>query len=88
MARRGHPKREVELALQHAEARGWRVEVGGSHAWGRLYCPFNDGGCRGRAFCIAGIWSTPRNPGTFARQLRRVVDNCRRVRSMIATPEP
>lgn len=47
MARRpSHPRKEVEQALQHAESRGWRIEVGGSHAWGRMYCPFNDDACR------------------------------------------
>ena len=46
MARSPHPKKEVEEALRHAEGQGWRVEVGGSHAWGRIYCPYNDEECR------------------------------------------
>jgi len=46
MARSSHPKKEVEDALRHAEGQGWRVEVGGSHAWGRMYCPYNDEECR------------------------------------------
>ncbi len=75
-ARTKHPKKEVEDALQYAEDAGWRVSVGGSHAWGRIYCPFNDSECRCGEFCIASIWSTPRNPGNHARQIRRVVDNC------------
>ena len=33
MARPSHPKKEVEEALRHAEGQGWRVDVGGSHAW-------------------------------------------------------
>jgi hypothetical protein len=37
MARARHPKKEIEAAIQHAEANGWRVTVGGSHAWGKLY---------------------------------------------------
>ena len=28
------------------------------------------------SFCITSIWSTPKNPGNFARKLKRVVDNC------------
>lgn len=24
--------------LKHAEEEGWRVEVGGGHAWGKIYC--------------------------------------------------
>ena len=41
MPRRLHPKKEIEAALRHAESKGWRVEVGGSHAWGKMYCPYN-----------------------------------------------
>ena len=74
--RPAHPKKEVEDALQHAERHGWRVEVGGSHAWGRMYCPDNDEECRCGEFCITSVWSTPKNPGNHARALRRVVDNC------------
>jgi hypothetical protein len=76
MPRSSHPKKEVEQALRHAESRGWRIEVGGSHAWGRIYCPYNDDRCRCGEFCIASVWSTPRDPGNHARALRRVVDNC------------
>ena len=76
MAPAKHPKKEVEAAIQHAENNGWRVMVGGSHAWGRLYCPYNDSECRCGEFCITSIWSTPKNPSNHSRQLRRVVDNC------------
>ena len=74
--RRKHPKKEVERALDYAERHGWRVGVGGSHCWGKLYCPANDMKCRCGEFCRVSIWGTPRNPGTYARQIRRVVDNC------------
>ena len=76
MARSPHPKKEIEAALRHAESQGWRVETGGSHAWGKLYCPYNNDGCRCGEFCIACIWSTPKNPGNHARAIRRVVDHC------------
>lgn len=76
MARKRHAKAEVESALRHAESKGWRIEIGGSHAWGKMYCPYNDDTCRCGEFCIASIWSTPKNQGNHARQLRRVVDNC------------
>jgi hypothetical protein len=36
MPRRSHPKQEIEDALRYAESHGWRVEVGGSHAWVRF----------------------------------------------------
>jgi len=76
MRRAKHPKKEVEQALRHAELLGWRVEPGGSHAWGRMYCPRNVSECRCGEFCITSIWSTPKSAGNHARQLRRVVDNC------------
>lgn len=78
MLRRRHPKPDVEAALRYAETNGWKVTVGGSHAWGRMACPFNAADCRRGKFCLTSIWSTPRNPGNHARQLRRVVDNCTR----------
>ncbi|MFJ4155934.1 hypothetical protein ACIPZF_14220 [Pseudomonas sp. NPDC089752] len=76
MSRPSHARKEVEQALRHAESQGWRVVAGGGHCWGKLYCPFNDADCRCGEHCITSIWSTPKNPGNFARQLRRVVDNC------------
>jgi hypothetical protein len=41
MSRKKHSKQEIEDALCHAEENSWRVEVGGSHAWGKIYCPYN-----------------------------------------------
>ena len=76
MARPPHPKKEIEEAIKHAEAEGWRVKAGGSHAWGKIYCPYNDHEGRCGEFCITSVWSTPKNPGNHARALRRVVDNC------------
>jgi hypothetical protein len=71
-----HPNKEVDAALAFAEQRGWRVLPASGHAWGRLYCPFNDQACRCGTHCITSVWSTPKNPGNFARQLRRIVENC------------
>ena len=76
MDRNQHPKKEVEAALRYAESEFWRCEPGGSHAWGKLYCPYNCADCRCGEFCIVCIWSTPRNPANHARHLRRVVDHC------------
>lgn len=78
MSRSRHPKKEIEEALRHAESHGWRVEQGGGHAWGKMYCPYNDAECRCGLFCIASIWSTPRDSDVHARQLKRVVDKCER----------
>lgn len=81
MARKRHSKKEVEAAIQYAESHGWRIEVGGGHAWGKLYCPYNDQECRCGEFCIASIASTPRSAANHAKQIRRVVDNCTRYRN-------
>lgn len=85
MVRPKHPKKEVEEALKYAEVHGWRVEVGGSHAWGRIYCPHNDSECRCGEFCITSIWSTPKSPGNHGKQIRRVVDNCTSDKDKIST---
>jgi len=76
MARTSHPKKEVEDALRYAEENGWRIEIGGAHAWGKMYCPYNDKDCRCGTHCITSIWSTPQNAGNHAKGIRRVVDNC------------
>jgi hypothetical protein len=76
MPRKKHPKSEIEAALEYAESKGWRIEVGGGHAWGKMYCPYNDSECRCGEFCISSIWSTPRNVGNHSKQIRRVVDKC------------
>lgn len=78
--RRSHPNKEIEDALRYAEQNGWRVMLGGSHAWGKIYCPYNDKDCRCGEFCITSVWSTPKNPANHAKQLRRVVNNCARHR--------
>lgn len=76
MTRTKHTLKDIESALVHAETQGWRIEIGGAHAWGKMYCPYNDEECRCGIHCITSIWSTPKNPGNFAKALRRVVDNC------------
>ncbi len=76
MTRPNHPKKEIGQALKHAERHGWCVEPGGSHAWGRIYCPYNSADCRCGEFCITSIWSTPKNPFSHARAVIRVVDRC------------
>ncbi|HQZ32212.1 MAG TPA: hypothetical protein PLG89_10165 [Arenimonas sp.] len=81
MPRRKHPQPDIDAAIQYARARGWKIALGGAHAWGRMFCPYNDDACRCGEFCITSIWSTPRNPGNHGKQLRRVVDNCARERA-------
>lgn len=76
MARKPHPKKEIEEAIRYAESKGWRVEMSSGHAWGKMYCPYNDERCHCGEFCITSIWSTPRNLANHGKQLRRVVDNC------------
>lgn len=82
MSRRKHPKTDVEKAVQYAEQQGWRVQLGGSHAWGRLYCPHST-----RVGCIVSVWSTPRSPENHARHIRKAVDTCPHQRSIEAEPD-
>jgi hypothetical protein len=72
MSRTRHPKKEIEKAIRHAESNGWGVEVGGCHAWGRIYFPYDDSG----DFSVTSVWRTPKSPVLHARQIKRVVDDC------------
>ncbi|SOB78060.1 hypothetical protein SAMN04488490_3906 [Marinobacter sp. LV10R510-11A] len=76
MRRKRHTDKDIEAAIAYAEIKGWRIEMRNGHAWGRMYCPFNDSQCRCGDFCVASIWSTPRSAGNHARQICRIVDNC------------
>ncbi|RJQ54177.1 MAG: hypothetical protein C4521_04815 [Actinobacteria bacterium] len=78
MPRKRHPNGKIEKALEYAESLGWRVEPAGarSHAWGKMFCPHKEDVCRCGEFCVTSIWSTPRNPESHARKIRRVVDGC------------
>lgn len=71
-----HPNKEIAAAIKYAEEHGWRIDVGGSHAWGKMYCPNNSNDCRCGEFCKQSIWSTPKNPENHAKLIRRVVDKC------------
>ena len=75
-----HPNKEIQAALEYAADKGWSVEQGGSHAWGKIYCPYNDSECRCGEFCKTSIWSTPKNSTNHAKLIRRVVDKCIRVK--------
>jgi hypothetical protein len=66
--RRRHPKNDVEQALQLAEANGWIiVEVHRGHRWGLAAC---GSGCR------RAVYSTPRDAGDHAADIRRAVWRC------------
>lgn len=71
MSRSRHPDKDIEKALAYAEDLGWIVTQGGSHAWGRMKCPF-----QGRQGCQTSVHSTPRVPFNHARHLTRIVDTC------------
>ena len=75
MSRRSHPDKEIESAISYAESNGWTIDVGGSHAWGKMYCPENRK-CNGGYRCIVSIWSTPKNSKNHSEQIKRTVDSC------------
>jgi len=76
LKRTKHPRQSIERAIQYAESQNWRIQMGGSHAWGKMYCPFNQESCRCGEFCITSIWSTPRSDENHAKALKRVVEKC------------
>lgn len=69
MARPKHPKPEVEEAVQYAEDKKWTWRKLGH--WGRLFCPQAD-----QDGCQVGVFSTPKNAGNHARQIKRAIDRC------------
>jgi hypothetical protein len=71
MARPRHPNKEIEDAVQVAEAQGWTVKLSNGHAWGRLFCPLHN-----REGCIVSVWSTPRSAGNHARGILRAIERC------------
>ncbi|WZP01249.1 hypothetical protein EP7_005678 (plasmid) [Isosphaeraceae bacterium EP7] len=71
MARPRYKNKHIEAAIRHAESRGWRVQVGGSHAWGFLLCPEAS-----RDGCDRAVLSTPTDPQGHARDILKSVDRC------------
>jgi hypothetical protein len=66
-----HPNKDIEAAVQHAEAASWVWSKGKGHCWGRLKCPSGK-----RGGCQFSIWSTPKNPVAHARQILKRVGDC------------
>lgn len=71
-----HPNKDIEKALQYAEAKGWRYQYSGNsaHAWGRMLCPLAN-----RDGHAMSIWSTPRSAENHAKQIKRTVDACEHI---------
>ena len=67
--RRRHPKKDIEAALQTAEAAGWVVEeIHRGHRWGLARCPAGEH--------AVAVWSTPRDPATLGKLIREQVSKC------------
>lgn len=67
--RRRHPKKDIETALQVAEAAGWMVtEIHRGHRWGIVGCAAGEH--------VVAIWSTPRDPATLGRRIRQQIERC------------
>lgn len=74
MAKRSrHPHKDIESAVQYAESRGWEYQKPGSssHVWGKLYCPLRT--TEGHKM---SIFSTPRNPTSYAKRVKKQIDKC------------
>lgn len=74
--RKKHPNKEIEATICHAEKNGWTVTESKGHPWGSLRCPNDEADCRCGKYCRMSVWSTPKNTGNFARQLKRKIDGC------------
>lgn len=69
MARRRHPKKDVEAAVRVAESAGWSVvEIHRGHRWGVLNCPSGAD--------TVTVFSTPRDPATLGKRIREQVTRC------------
>jgi hypothetical protein len=68
-----HQNKHIREAVRYAEQKGWSLVKAGprAHIWGTLYCPHS-----GRDGCRIRVMSTPRNPETHARDIRRDVVRC------------
>jgi hypothetical protein len=74
MPRSRHPNKDIEAAIQYAEARGWYFVRAGSHGWGLFRCPHS--GRDGHEFMVQ---STPRVARNHADLFRKVVRRCQHV---------
>ncbi|KAA3603764.1 MAG: hypothetical protein D8M57_05620 [Candidatus Scalindua sp. AMX11] len=68
-----HPNKHIREAIKYAEKHGWRIvkSSGHAHIWGKLLCPLH-----AREGCYFNIHSTPQNPETHSKRIRRAVDGC------------
>lgn len=69
----GHSNKHIREAIRYTEANGWTVQKAGprAHIWRTLWCPLRErDGYRVR------VMSTPRNPESHARDIRREIDQC------------
>ena len=63
-----HPKKEIAEALRRAEEAGLLViKIHHGHLWGEVRC----NPCQSSR----GVWSTPRDPATHAKQIDRFTRN-------------
>ncbi|MCU5774660.1 hypothetical protein N5923_10565 [Erwiniaceae bacterium BAC15a-03b] len=68
-----HPHKEIQAAIDHAVASGWIIVECSSkaHPFCKIRC-----GLAGHTEHMHSIWSTPKNPEHFARQIIRYVNKC------------
>lgn len=71
-----HPNKDIEKVIRYAVSLNWTVRPASGHAWGGLRCPHNESECRCGQFCQISVWRTPKNPGNFAKQLKKKITGC------------
>jgi hypothetical protein len=67
VATRRHPNKDIRKALAVARTAGWHYETGAGHRHGTLRCGSG---------CVIAVWSTPRNPTTYAKRIREAIERC------------
>jgi hypothetical protein len=66
-----HPNKDIRKAIEEATGQGWIVEVSkgrSARRWGCIRC--------GSRQCKVTINSTPREPETYAKRIRKAVAKC------------
>ena len=76
MPRSKHRSKEIEAVVYELECLGWTTILGNGHAWGIIRCPENSKDCRCGNYCQMSVWSTPKNPEQFTKNLRQKALTC------------
>lgn len=69
-----HPNKAIRAAIKYAQSKGWIIEEGGSHCWGKMYYPISESDGKRSENKKVPILCTPKNPENHAKRLKNIVD--------------